>query len=316
MQMTRIYTLEQIKGAVEGMNFSAAIEEGFVAYSRGEVVVPPVGELIFEDPPGDTHIKYGYIKGDDYFVIKIASGFYQNVKLGLSSSSGMMLMFSQKTGVLDTILLDEGYLTNVRTAVAGEIAAKYMAPEKVSAIGVFGTGTMARMQAQYLKSVTDCNRIIVWGRSEESLLSYRKDMEAKGYAVETTQDSKVVTDASNLTLMTTPSSEPLLSVDQIRPGTHISAIGSDTAEKQELDSRILATADIVVADSVIQCQERGEVYKALSANDLKLDQVVELGSGIEHGNRTRQSNQNFGGSNYGCGSGRGSSAGCTDRESC
>lgn len=86
MQMTRIYTLEQIKGAVEGMNFSAAIEEGFVAYSRGEVVVPPVGELIFEDPPGDTHIKYGYIKGDDYFVIKIASGFYQNVKLGLSSS--------------------------------------------------------------------------------------------------------------------------------------------------------------------------------------------------------------------------------------
>lgn len=271
------------------MNFSAAIEEGFVAYSRGEVVVPPVGELIFEDPPGDTHIKYGYIKGDDYFVIKIASGFYQNVKLGLSSSSGMMLMFSQKTGVLDTILLDEGYLTNVRTAVAGEIAAKYMAPEKVSAIGVFGTGTMARMQAQYLKSVTDCNRIIVWGRSEESLLSYRKDMEAKGYAVETTQDSKVVTDASNLTLMTTPSSEPLLSVDQIRPGTHISAIGSDTAEKQELDSRILATADIVVADSVIQCQERGEVYKALSANDLKLDQVVELGSGIEHGNRIRTS---------------------------
>jgi ornithine cyclodeaminase len=78
--MTKIYTLEQIKRAVETMNFSTEIEQGFVAYSNGQVVVPPVGELIFEDPPGDTHIKYGYIKEDDHYVIKIASGFYQNAK--------------------------------------------------------------------------------------------------------------------------------------------------------------------------------------------------------------------------------------------
>ena len=152
--MTNIYTLEQIKRAVETMNFSTEIEKGFVAYSNGQVVVPPVGELIFEDPPGDTHIKYGYIKGDEYYVIKIASGFYQNVKINLPSSSGLMLVFSQKTGVLETVLLDEGFLTNVRTAVAGEIVAKYMAPEKVTTIGVFGTGTMARMQVQILESVT------------------------------------------------------------------------------------------------------------------------------------------------------------------
>ena len=250
-------------------------------------MVPPVGELIFQDPPGDTHIKYGYIQGDDYFVIKIASGFYQNVKLDLPSSSGLMLMFSQKTGILDTILLDEGYLTNIRTAVAGGIAAKYLAPDKVTSIGVFGTGTMARMQVQYLKSVTSCNHITVWGRSEESLLSYRKDMEAAGYEVETTQDSSVVTDASNLILMTTPSYKPLIHVDQIKPGTHISAVGSDTAEKQELDSRILGAADIVVADSLIQCQQRGEVYKALIAKDLKLEQVIELGAGIASGSRIR-----------------------------
>lgn len=287
--MTKIYTLDQIKSAVETMNFSAAIEEGFVAYSKGLVIVPPVGELIFEDPPGDTHIKYGYIKGDDYFVIKIASGFYQNVKLKLPSSSGLMLVFSQKTGVLDTVLLDEGFLTNVRTAVAGEIVAKYMAPESVSAIGVFGTGTMARMQVQYLKSVTDCNRIIVWGRSEASLQTYKEDMESEGYQVQATLDSNEVSESSNLILMTTPSVTPLINVDQVKAGTHITAMGSDTAEKQEIDSRILGAADIVIADSLIQCQERGEIYKALSANALKLEQVVELGSAIEPGNRIRTS---------------------------
>jgi ornithine cyclodeaminase len=287
--MTNIYTLEQIKSVVETMSFSTQIEQGFIAYSNGQVVVPPVGELIFDDPPGDTHIKYGYIKGDDYYVIKIASGFYQNVKINLPSSSGLMLVFSQKTGVLETILLDEGFLTNIRTAVAGEIVAKYMAPKEVTAIGVFGTGIMARMQVQILQSVTDCKRLIVWGRSEASLEAYQNDMEADGYEVQTTLESADVTDGSNLILMTTPSTMPLINACQIKKGMHITAIGSDTAEKQELDTKILRMADIVVADSLTQCQERGEIYKALLTDDLKMDMVIELGCAIESGNRVRTS---------------------------
>jgi ornithine cyclodeaminase len=176
IQMTKIYTLDQIKDAVKTLNLSTEIEQGFIAYSNGQVVVPPVGELIFEDPPGDTHIKYGYIKGDEYYVIKIASGFYQNVKINLPSSAGLMLVFSQKTGILETILLDEGFLTNIRTAVAGEIVAKYMAPKEVTTIGVFGTGTMARMQVKILQSVTDCKHLIVWGGSEARLEAYRREV--------------------------------------------------------------------------------------------------------------------------------------------
>ena len=287
--MTKIYTLEQIKNVVETMDFSTEIEQGFIAYSNGQVIVPPVGELIFEDPPGDTHIKYGYIKGDEYYVIKIASGFYQNVKINLPSSSGLMLVFSQKTGALETILLDEGFLTNIRTAVAGEIVAKYMAPKEISTIGVFGTGTMARMQVQALQTVTNCKRLMVWGRSEPSLEAYKNDMEADGFEVHTTMESVDVTETSNLILMTTPSSMPLIDVSQIKKGTHITAMGSDTAEKQELDTKILLMADIVVADSLTQCQERGEVYKALLTNDLKLDKVIELGHAIKSSNRIRTS---------------------------
>jgi len=287
--MITTYNLEQIKHAVASMNFSAEIEQGFVAYSNGEVVVPPVGELIFEDPPGETHIKYGYIKGDDCYVIKIASGFYQNVNLNLPSSSGLMLVFSQKTGALQTILLDEGYLTNVRTAVAGEIVARYMAPDKVTSIGVFGTGVMARMQVQILKSVTDCNKVIVWGRSDASLEAYRDDMEADGYNVHTTRDSADVTDVSNLILMTTPSIEPLVKAGQIKSGTHITAIGSDTASKQELDTKILAMADIVIADSLNQCQERGEIYQALRTGDINTGKAIELGTAIKNGHRIRNS---------------------------
>lgn len=76
--MTEIFKLDQIKEVLETYDPVQAIEDGFVAYSQGKVVVPPVGELIFEDPPGDMHIKYGFIVGDDYYVVKIASGFYEN----------------------------------------------------------------------------------------------------------------------------------------------------------------------------------------------------------------------------------------------
>jgi ornithine cyclodeaminase len=144
--MATVYTLQEIKKALSSVDLTFFIEQGFIAYSNNEVVVPPVGELIFEDPPGDTHIKYGYIKSDDIYVIKIASGFYQNPEIGLASSSGLMLVFSQKTGMLQTVLLDEGHLTDVRTAVAGQIAAKQVASKTIKAIGVLGTGIQARMR--------------------------------------------------------------------------------------------------------------------------------------------------------------------------
>ncbi len=109
---------DQIKLEIRDMDLSPLIEDGFVAYSHGQVVVPPVGELCFDEPPGDTHIKYGRIKGADPFVIKIASGFYRNPEFGLPSKSGLMLAFSSRTGMLDTMLMDRGYLTDLRTTLA------------------------------------------------------------------------------------------------------------------------------------------------------------------------------------------------------
>ncbi len=278
--MSSIYYADQIREIVHKLHVSEQLEQGFVAYSQNRVVVPPVGELVFENPPGDTHIKYGYIKEDDYFVIKIASGFYENYKLDLPSSSGLMLLFSQKTGMLVSILIDEGYLTNVRTAIAGQIVAKYLAPEEVTKIGVFGTGIQGRLQVEYLKNVTSCKEIVVWGRENDDFNSYQSEMEEKGYRVETTTEAGRVTEKCNLIITATPSRKPLIQYSQLLPGTHITAMGSDTPEKQELNSDILGHADIVVADSIEQCLSRGEIFKALTAGVLDKKQVIELGNVI------------------------------------
>jgi ornithine cyclodeaminase/alanine dehydrogenase-like protein (mu-crystallin family) len=278
--MANVYTLDRIRSVVDGLDLGPVIEAGFVAYTRGRVVVPPVGELIFEKPPGDTHIKYGYIQGDPSFVIKVASGFYDNPSLGLPSSSGLMLVFSQTTGMLDSILLDEGFLTDLRTALAGRIAAAYLAPARVDGIGVVGTGIQARMQVEHLKGVTPCRKVVAWGRDPGRLERYKHDMEGAGFQVRTTREIRAVGEACNLIVTATPASEPLLTADHIRPGTHITAMGSDTADKQELDVGILERADRVVADSRAQCRQRGEIHKALAAGAVSMDQVVELGQVI------------------------------------
>jgi len=253
-------------------------------------VVPPVGEMIFENPPGDVHIKYGYIRDDDYYVIKIASGFYDNVKLGLPTTKGMMLLFNQKTGEPVCFLLDEGYLTEVRTAAAGAVVAKYLAPKHVERIGVFGSGTQGRMQLLYLNSIVPCRNVVVWGRHEEKLQAYKKDLEPKGYTVHTTLDAGEVASSCNLIVMATPSKKPLLAVDDIREGTHITAMGSDTSDKIELDPKILKKADLVVADSIQQCLSRGEIFQAIQAECLVKENVVELGHVIA-GNASRRSSE-------------------------
>ena len=272
-----IFDRNQIEEALVDLNPIEAIEEGFIAYSEGKVVVPPVGELSFDDPPGDMHIKYGCITGDDYHVVKIASGFYDNYRLGLPNGTGLMLLFSQKTGELIAILLDEGHLTDVRTAAAGAVTARYLAPEKVERIGIVGAGVQGRMQLEYLRSVVDCTDVTVWGINQEEVDLFAADMEPRGYSIETTLDAGEVGANCNLIVTATPSTKPLLLMENIRAGTHITAMGSDTLVKQELDTAIVAGADFVVVDSIEQCCLRGECFKAMEAGVFNREQMVELG---------------------------------------
>ncbi len=276
----QILERDQIKEALGSIDIIPAIEAGFVAYSEGKAEVPPVGELLFHDPPGDVHIKYGYLVDDAYYVIKIASGFYENPKLNLPSGNGLMLLFSQKTGQLLCLLLDEGHLTDLRTAAAGAIAAKYLAPRAVHRIGIVGTGTQARLQLRYLTGVTPCRNIIVWGRDLSKLARYREDLEPEGFDIETTLQARDLTSSCNLIVTATASTSPLLWADLIRNGTHITAVGADTPEKQELDPLILRDAHLVVADSISQCKVRGEIAHAMREGLVEERDLVELGDVI------------------------------------
>ena len=270
----------QIEQRLKGLDIVSLMEEAFAAFSRGEAVVPPPGELLFEDPPGEVHIKYGYLKAGDTYVVKIASGFWNNPTHGLSSSDGLLLVFKKDTGELAAVLNDRGRLTDLRTAAAGAVAAKYLAPGEIEAVGVLGTGIQAELQVQLLQAVRPCRNIVFWGRNPDRSDGYAQRMRDKGFIIEAARSPAEVASRCRLIVTATASSEPLLRWPDIQPGTHITAIGADSADKQELDAAIIQRADLVVTDSRAQGRSRGELWHAYRADDAGMSRIVEIGEVI------------------------------------
>ena len=276
--LTSIVTLDQIMKALPDIDVVGEIERGFVAFSQGRVEVPPVGELLFPPSHGELHIKYGAIHGDDVFVVKLATGFFDNPSLGLPPFSGCMLVLSQKTGMVLSVLLEEGELTNHRTAAAGAVAAKHLAPERVEAIGICGAGVQARLQADYLRRVTSCRDLLLWARDDGNAKEAARYIAAMGFNSRCVATIDQLAQSANLIVTTTPAHAPYLLASHVRPGTHITAMGSDTPEKNELDPGLLRRADRVVADSKAQCVTRGEIHQAIKAGAIDEGKIVELGA--------------------------------------
>jgi len=202
--MENVYTLPKILDALKQVDLVDIIGQGFVSLSKNQVITPPIGEMLFPDSNGEVHIKYGAIKNDNDFVIKMATGFFNNPQKGLPPFSGCMLVFSQHTGQIKAVLLEEGELTNHRTAAAGAVAAKYLAPKHVHQIGIVGTGVQARMQALYLQEVTECRNISVWGRDTIKAEHAAQDMKDMGFQAKAETNLKYLCENSQLIVTATP----------------------------------------------------------------------------------------------------------------
>jgi len=288
MPVATVLELDEIKRLLDTTQLIEEIETGFVLYSEGKVNVPPVGFLHFDDPPGDVHIKYGFVSGDDYYVLKMASGFYNNSELDLPVADGVILVFSQKTGELKLILLDKCWLTDMRTAAAGAVAAKHLAPKTIHDIGIVGTGVQARMQLEMLRTVVDCQSCFIWGRDSTKVQGMLDDLRASesiqawGLDVQAAETLDDLVSDCNLIVTTTSARNPLIRGDQVRKGTHITAMGSDDDGKQELEAALLAKADRVVADSISQCSQYGECLHAIQGGLIEEGSILELGQVIKN----------------------------------
>ena len=255
------------------------IKDAYIAVTDGRCDLPPVGYLGFPDAKGDCHIKYGHIAGDSVFVIKIATGFYDNPSKGLASSNGIMLALSAETGEVMAILQDEGYLTDLRTGIGAALATKAGCRGDAQRVGVVGTGIQARIQIRCLNALMPDAGLVfsVWGRSEKKMRQLAQDLAAHQISVTVQPDLKTLCVNADILLTTTAAQTPLIRSSWISDGTHITASGADAPGKQELDSALTARADLLILDSDAQCIDHGEVAIPAEAGLLSPDRYRTLG---------------------------------------
>lgn len=265
---------------VVGINAEAlgAVERAFGWLEEERVSMPPIMHIEARQR-GDVDVKSAYVDGLPYFAIKIASGFYGNPQRGLPAGSAMMVLLNSETGFCEALLLDNSYLTDLRTGLAGAVAAKYLAPSKVETVGVLGTGTQARYQVRCLRQVRAFRRVVVWGRSAARAATYAEELGRDGeFEVTVAESVEQVVRECDVLVTTTASEQPLVRADWLRGGQHVTAVGADFPGKQELDAAVLKKADRLVCDRLAQCLGNGELQHVASGGGLPAGlQVVELG---------------------------------------
>lgn len=269
-----------------------AMERAFAAYATGKAQLPPVINLEVPEHGGEVHVKSGHLSGGAYYAVKIASGFYGNAALGLPSSNGMVLVFDAGTGAPAALLLDNGFITDLRTAAAGALAAKYLARAQLNTVAVIGSGAQARYQLQLLPRVRNFHEARVWGRDRNKAEACVEDLRRAAIpsAFSVADSVEQAVRGADLVITVTASREPLLRAEWLAPGATVIAVGSDGPDKQELDVGVLARAARIVADSLPQCLRLGEIHHAVEQGAIRKEKVSaelgEIAAGLKPGRQS------------------------------
>jgi len=256
-----------------------AVEQAFAALAAGKMVMPPILAMAIAEANGEVDVKSAYIPGLDSLAVKISPGFFDNPQIGLPSVNGLMVLLSARTGLVEAVFLDNGYLTNVRTAAAGAVAARYMAPAEVETAGVMGAGVQAHVQIEAAHLVRPFRRVLVWSRELADAETCAADLADRlGVEARAEADPARLVAESQLVVTATPARAPILMADWLHPRLHITAMGSDQSEKNEIDPHAIVAADAYVCDRVSQCETLGELRSVIAAGLWKSGPPQELGA--------------------------------------
>lgn len=257
----------------------AAIEDGFSALAENKAAMPPIMHIEVPEHQGDVDIKAAYVQGLDHLAVKVGAGFFNNHKIGLPNSPAMMVAVRTHTGCVEAVLLDNAYLTDVRTGAAGAVAAKYLAPENIATAGVVGAGAQGRHQIEGLRCVRKFDRLLAFDLDKARLAAYVRDMqELLGIPVSAADSVQQLVERSQAVVTCTPTRTPYLEPAWIHTGLHLTCMGADLPEKRELIPEVLGQIDLLVCDRKSQCFEMGELHHGLDAGVIAQDtDIIELG---------------------------------------
>jgi alanine dehydrogenase len=266
--MTLLLTRSDVRALLTFDDCIAAVEEAFRL--RGIGVVPPAGILGMAVTGGGFHIKAAVL--GNRFAAKVNGNFYGNPQRGLPAIQGAIVLCDAGNGRLLAIM-DSIEITIQRTGAATAVAAKVLARPRSEVATICGCGNQGRVQLRALSRVLPLVRAFAFDLDPRRAREFSAELAAElGIEISPTEDLAEAVSRSDVCVTCTPSRAPILHRGVLRPGTFLSAVGSDSPDKQELDPAIFSSAKVVV-DVLDQCAEIGELHHALKANLIRREAV-------------------------------------------
>lgn len=278
-QTLRIISADTLRAKVRFGDLIEPVARAFQESSANKAQNGVVVMFPAERPElGDVYVKTGVLGGHRIYIVKVSPWFAANVASG-QPQGGFLAVFDSATGHTLALLNDEHYLSDIRTAAAGAVAANLFAPPRIATAAVLGSGVQAYWQPLALYGERPFHNLLVWARSPQKaeILKHRLTEALPNVRIETSGNLEQVVRKADVLITATSSREPLVRGDWLRPGQHITAVGADDATKCELDSGVLNRSRIFV-DSITENIGKGDVQRAIQSGQFASTQIAgELG---------------------------------------
>jgi alanine dehydrogenase len=270
MVQIRLLTKTDVEQVLTMGDTISVMEDAFRAHGAGKVVQPPPVRINAAKHEGRLTARAAYIEPMDAVGLKFTGGYYANPrKYGLPSILGVIVLVDAKSGA-PLAIMDASFITGIRTGALGAVAARYLARNDSSIVGVIGAGTQGRFQLRGLHEIFEIEEVRVTDMSKSALASYVNDMRGElGLEIRAVVSGQDAAAGADVIVTCTPSLNPVLMADWGDAGSHINTIGG----KHELDPQIMKLADKIVVDEWAQTKGTRDFQTALAAGIISEDDV-------------------------------------------
>lgn len=274
--MIPIFGPEDIRPHLNIESLAPTAKAAFRAISDGTAQTPVY--VLHPNDLADIHVKAAALPGCPIFTVKMAGWSQVLADRNEPASSGMITVFDSETCKPLAILQDNHLISDYRTAADGALVADLLVPDDASSALIVGTGAQAQLQAEALMLVRPVQRLQIWGRSAAKVSALRQKLLAifPGLDVSAAVHLQAAIAKADVVITATGAKEPVVQADWIRPGQHITSVGSDDTNKCEIDPSILKSADVYV-DAISSAAKYGAPSRAIAKGLITEVNLTEIG---------------------------------------
>ena len=269
----RILTANDVSAALTMEEAINAVEKAFAQLSAGRATMPLRSR--FHTEKGVTLLMPARLHDSGDFAIKIVSVYGDNAKLHLPTVTATVLALDDQTG-LPQALMEGDSLTALRTGAAGGVAARYLSRKDSETVALFGAGVQAASQLRAVMTVRGIKQVFIVDPFKPAAERLAKLISAEPGApdVHLGISPESAVEKADIVLAATTTSTPLFDGNGLRPGTHVTGVGSFTPQMQEIDAITISRARVIVDQREAAAAESGDIILGKAVIDAEIGEIV------------------------------------------